>query len=126
MEKTAKMIGFGVITWAVPFLSAFFFWTPSGAPLFNIITLKTIMLLLSSFTATFFLCIYFRGVKSSQFLKEGFLIGCLWLLINWALDFLFLIPMTHISTSTYFFQIGLRDLVIPMTSIGMGYLLSKY
>lgn len=126
MNKTVKMIGFGAIKWAIPFLSAFFFWTPSGQLLINIITLKTIMLLLGSFTGITLLCIYFRGVKSSQYLTEGILIGCLWLLISWALDFLFLVPMTHMPISAYFFQIGLRCLVIPMTSIGMGYLLSKH
>ncbi|MCG2713132.1 MAG: hypothetical protein L6416_12530, partial [Candidatus Omnitrophica bacterium] len=54
---------------------------------------------------------------------EGLIIGLIWLAINLILDFIILIPMAKMNIGTYFAQVGLRYLTIPIFSITVGYLM---
>jgi len=57
-----------------------------------------------------------------QYIQEGCIIGVIWILINWALDIIILVPMSGMSLNSYFGQIGLRYLMIPIMSIMAGYI----
>lgn len=48
-----------------------------------------------------------------------------WLVINWILDLVVLVPMAKMAIGIYFAHIGLRYLMIPTMSISMGYLLQN-
>jgi len=73
-----------------------------------------------SVVAVFLLLVYFKSVEK-YFVKEGIIVGVVWLVINWVLDIVVLVPMAGWSLSTYFAQIGLRYLVMPIMSIAIGY-----
>lgn len=124
MKKALKILLFGIIIWLIPFIMAFFFYTPAGQLSVDIFLFKTIMLLIGNLTGVIFLVIYLRKTEKN-YLKESIIIGLIWLLINYILDFVILLPMSKMSVGDYFIQIGLRYLLLPVVSIGFGYLLNK-
>jgi hypothetical protein len=119
MKKMIKLIGFGVLTWLVPFVIGFFFYTPDGKLAIDKFLFKSIMIVVSSINGAFLLVIYFKKIDES-YRKVGLFVGIVWLAINWGLDLLVLLPMAKMSLPVYFAEIGLRYLVIPVISIGMG------
>jgi uncharacterized membrane protein YpjA len=124
MKKLIKLFGFGFLTWLIPFIATFFMYTPGGQPLFDLHFIKTLLVLIGVFTAILLLAVYFSGI-TNHFLREGFIVGIVWLIIYWVLDYFILVPMANISVPTYFTEIGLRALITPMISIALGYLLEK-
>ena len=81
------------------------------------------MIVVSSITGAVFLILYFKKV-TKNYINEGLLVGLIWLAINWILDFIILVPMAKMDVATYFTQIGLRYLTIPVFSITVGLLLN--
>jgi hypothetical protein len=65
------------------------------------------------------LLVYFRGVHA-RFVREGALLGGVWLAINWGLDAAVLLPLSGMDAGTYMAQIGLRYLIIPIIAVGIG------
>lgn len=124
MNKHLKIILFGFLTWLIPFVSAFFFYTREGKLSIDIFLFKSIMIVVGSISGAILLISYFRRITASYF-KEGVMVGFIWLGINILLDLLVLIPMSGMSIADYFTQIGLRYLVIPAMSIAMGTALSN-
>jgi uncharacterized membrane protein YpjA len=122
MKKILKIVGFGLLTWVLPFVVSCFLYSPEGTPLIEIFLIKTIMIVLFSILGAVLLIVYFRGI-TKNYLKEGIVVGFVWLAINWILDFVILLPLAKMDILTYFVQIGLRYLMIPTMSIAMGYLL---
>jgi uncharacterized membrane protein YpjA len=122
MKKYLKIGLFGFITWLIPFIVSCFFYSREGEPLIDIFLIKTIMIVLFSVVGALLLIIYFKGITGDH-LKEGIIVGFVWLIINWVLDLVVLVPMAKMGIATYFAQIGLRYLMIPIMSIAMGYLI---
>jgi uncharacterized membrane protein YpjA len=83
------------------------------------------MIVLFSILGALLLVIYFHRVNTG-YLKEGIIVGIVWLVINWVLDLVVLVPMAKMGIGTYFGQIGLRYLMIPTMSIAIGYSIEKY
>jgi uncharacterized membrane protein YpjA len=77
------------------------------------------MIVVGSFSAAILLVSYFRNINVDYF-KEGIIVGMIWFGINIVLDLLILIPMSGMSITDYFMQIGLRYLAIPAMSIAVG------
>ncbi|MBI2411243.1 MAG: hypothetical protein HYV32_05120 [Candidatus Kerfeldbacteria bacterium] len=119
MTSIKKVLGFGVLTWLIPFILAFAFYTPQGEIRIDLHLFKSIMIVVASLVGSFLLVRYFKNVHKN-YLKEGMRIGVLWLGMNLVLDVLLLIPMSHMSFGDYIAQIGLRYLMIPIFSIGFG------
>ena len=124
MQSIKKNILYGFLVWLIPFISSFPFFTREGEMLIDKIFFKTIMIIIGTLVGVFFIVNYFKSVEKN-FIKEGVLVGVSWLLINWGLDFVVLIPMADMTYSNYFIEIGLRYLSLPIIAIGAGYLL-KY
>lgn len=122
--RAFMIIFYGFLTWLIPFIVAMFFYTPGGELLIDIFAFKTIMIIVSSLCATVLLVLLFLTIFNN-FLKEGIIIGFVWLILNWVLDALILLPMNGMDLTTYFPQIGLRYLVIPVTAIGFGFVIEK-
>jgi hypothetical protein len=122
--RALRIIIFGFLTWLIPFIVAMFFYTPGGELVIDIFTFKTVMIIVSSLCATVLLVLLFLTIFNN-FLKEGIIIGFGWLILNWVLDALILLPMNGMDLATYFSQIGLRYLVIPFTAIGFGFIIEK-
>lgn len=114
-----KAITLGIIVWLVPFLSSFLFHTPSGDLVVDEVAFKTAMLLVSTLTGSMAIFYFFRSVNR-EFLKLGLNLGIVWLLINWLLDLLTLVLMFNEPVGTYFVNIGLRHLNIPMMTVLVG------
>lgn len=125
MKKVAKIAGFGLVLWLVPFLSGFPFVDAQGNFVIDEIFFKSIMIVVSALTGVFLFVKYFKNIKSN-YVNEAITVGLVWLVINWGLDLVMVasgfFPM---SVAKYFTDIGLRYLSIPIYSIGMGIVLSK-
>lgn len=85
----------------------------------DIFLFKTIMIIVGSITGAILLVSYFKKI-TVDYIKEGIIVGSIWFIINILLDWLILIPMSGMSISNYFTQIGLRYLMIPAMSIAVG------
>ena len=77
------------------------------------------MIIVGSITGAILLVSYFKKI-TVDYIKEGIIVGSIWFIINILLDWLILIPMSGMSISNYFTQIGLRYLMIPAMSIAVG------
>ncbi|KAF5090127.1 hypothetical protein [Methanoculleus horonobensis] len=115
-----KLVGFGLLTWILPFLISIPLYSPEGEPLYDIFLVKSILLVFSAALGTFLILVYFRDVHA-RFIWEGALLGGVWLLINWVLDALILLPVSGMDAGTYMAEIGLRYLMIPIIAVGIGY-----
>jgi len=125
MKRVLKIVYFGFLTWLVPFVVSLLFFTKEGQPIMDIFLIKSIMIVLSSVFGAFLLIIYFRKIDLN-FLREGVSIGVSWFVINCILDILVLLPFTGMSLTTWFAQIGMRYLMIPVMSISMGYIVEYH
>lgn len=126
MEKKLiiKTILLGFISWLIPFVFSFLFYTPEGELTVPYDLFKSIMIVIASITGCYLLFLYFKFVESN-FIKKGVIVGVSWFLINLILDTFVLLPMMNESFLDYFISIGLRYMVIPAISITMGYLLNR-
>ncbi|MDD3856582.1 MAG: hypothetical protein PHP43_00860, partial [Methanoculleus sp.] len=72
-KQAAKLVGFGLLTWLLPFLLAIPLYSPEGAPLYDIFLIKSVLLVFSAALGTFLILVYFRGVHA-RFVREGALL----------------------------------------------------
>lgn len=125
MQKIFKIIWFGFLTWLIPFLVSFLFVGPNGNYFIPQTFFKTIMIITGALVGTFLMVKYFSKVKE-KYLNEGITIGLYWLVINLLIDLLLVGGgFFNMSVASYFTDIGLRYLAIPIYSIGLGYVLEK-
>ena len=122
MHNTKTAVIYGFLIWLVPFIAAVPFYSPDGEPLIDIFLFKTIMIVVGALIGAACLVRYFRGVTENH-VKEGVIIGCLWLAMNWGFDLVVLVPLNDMALGTYFTEIGLRYLTIPIFSIAVGMVL---
>ena len=115
-----KLFGFGILTWLLPFLVSVPFYSPEGEPLYDIFLTKSVLLVFSAALGTALILVYFRGVRA-RYIREGALLGGVWLAINWALDVAVLLPLSGMDIGAYMGEIGLRYLMIPIIAVGIGY-----
>ena len=64
------------------------------------------------------LVVAFRYIDAS--LRSGLIIGCYWLGLNLLFDLLILVPMSGMAVGEYFYDIGLRYLLLPIIATAMG------
>jgi hypothetical protein len=124
MKSIKKALIFGVLSWLIPFVASFFFFSPKGGLLIDQLLFKNIMVVVGSWFAAFLIIKYFKTVDKN-FVKEGALLGLLWLAINLILDILILVPMGKMTMGNYFTQIGLEYLMIPAMTILVGKVLAN-
>lgn len=119
MNKYVRNVLYGFLAWLIPFIASFFFYSREGKLTIDIFLFKSIMIVVGSFSAAILLVSYFRNINVDYF-KEGIIVGMIWFGISIVLDLLILIPMSGMSITDYFMQIGLRYLAIPAISIAVG------
>ncbi|PJZ83580.1 hypothetical protein [Leptospira harrisiae] len=124
MKAIKRNLGFGFLSWFLPFFISIFFFSKEGSLQIDLFLFKTIMIVVGSLSGCFLLFRYFLLVDSS-FFKEGIIIGISWLSLNWILDILVLLPMSKMPIDLYFIQIGFRYLSILFFSITLGAILEK-
>jgi uncharacterized membrane protein YpjA len=119
MNKYLKLSLFGFLTWLVPFVSGFLFYSPQGQLVVDALVFKAVMVVVGSIAGAALLVLYFSKIEKN-YVSEGVMVGVVWLVLNILLDLLILVPMSKMATGTYFAQIGLEYLTIPTMSIAMG------
>jgi hypothetical protein len=118
-NKYLKNLSYGFLSWLIPFMASFLFYTREGGLIIDIFLFKSIMIVVGSITAAFLLISYFRNIDAEYF-KEGVALGLSWFSINILLDLLTLVAMFGMPAEDYFTQIGLRYIVIPVMTITVG------
>ena len=117
----SRKIGYGLILWLIPYLTAI--------PLLPLYTtdqtfFKTIMVIEAGILGAILTVLYFRKIEK-DYLSEGILLGVVWLLVNWLLDLVVLLPFSHMPIDQYFLEIGLRYLNAPAITLAVGYALNR-
>lgn len=109
---------FGLLSWLVPFAVSIPFFSPDQGLMIPLLLFKQIMVVTGSLTGVFLLVLLFRKVQPN--LLSGVIVGTYWLVINWVLDILILVPMSGDSVGKWFSEIGLGYLSILIIATGMG------
>jgi len=113
----------GVASWLVPFVASFLFFDRNGQLLIPQPLFKSLMVVVFGGFGVALLAVAFRRIPASP--GYGLALGCYWLAINLALDLLVLVPLVHMAIDLYLYDIGLRYLLIPIISTGMGSVASR-
>lgn len=123
MKSIKKGILFGFLVWVIPFVMAILIFPirNNDRPLFESIMPVVVVLCVVIFT-----CLYFPKLQG-RLLREGVILGVVWLAISLVLDLILFMPDSpmHMSFIDYLKDIGLTYLMIPAITIGFGYLLEK-
>jgi hypothetical protein len=121
MKKYLKIVGLGILTWLVPFVASWPFYSRDGQPLVDIFLIKSIMIVVFSAFGMLLLVVYFRKIDRN-FVREGFIVGSVWFIINCILDMTILVPMAGMSVPTWFAHIGMRYLTMITMGVALGYM----
>ena len=122
MKKYLRLGLFGFLVWLIPFVVSFFiFGLKTSLPTL----FESIMPVVVVICTVVFSAVYLRKVKA-DFLKEGIVVGIVWLVICLVFDLLLFMegPM-KMSFADYMMDIGLVYLTIPTITVGFGWLLGK-
>lgn len=117
-----RVIVSGFLSWLIPFVVSFLFYTPGGELAVPYSTFKSSIMVVGTLSGCFLLIWYFGAVKD-RFLWNGMIVGWSWFAINLILDALVLVPIMKSTFSAYFMSIGLGYLSIPAISVAMAYLI---
>ena len=116
-----RRIGYGLILWVIPYVTAI---PLMGLMKRDLILFKTVMIVEGAFVGAVLTVMYFLDVKS-DFLREGIVLAFLWIVVNWLLDFVALLPFTELTLPRYFLEIGLRYLAIVAPTVAVGFVLER-
>lgn len=117
MKAFIRRLGYGMIVWAVPYATSL-----TMLPLIQRDTafFGTIMIVEGSIVGTILTVAYFQHAAEPG-VREGLLLGTTWLIENWLLDFVGVMPFTHTSIARYFVEIGLRYVPMIAFATAIGY-----
>jgi hypothetical protein len=108
----------GLLSWTIPLVASFAFVDRSGQWLVPYPLFKSIMLVVFGGLGTWFLVLAFRRLEPT--VRSGLSLGLYWLAINLVLDLIVLVPLAGMTVVGYFYDIGLRYLLIPIIATAMG------
>ena len=124
MNKYLKICLFGFLIWLIPFIVSFLIF---GLHEDHRSLFESIMAVAVTLSVVIFSIIYFKTVGKG-YIKEGVIIGMIWLIINLIIDLIIMVllesPM-QMSIDDYMMDIGLTYMVIPVITIGFGMILEK-
>ena len=115
LKNILKIIVLGFIVWLIPTIITYITSFTSGLYLFDIISALSIAI-----TVIVFSYLYFKKVNS-HYIREGFIIGVVWLLISIVLDIiLVLMGITKLTLTQYAVFVAPSYIIIPAVTIGFG------
>jgi hypothetical protein len=121
MNRTIRILGYGFAIWLIPFLVSFLIYPMKeyANPLF-----ESIMPVIITITVVLFAVANFKGINEN-FFNEGIVIGTSWFFLSIVIDLLLFIPPSpmQMSLTNYMMDIGITYLIIPVTTIGIGYII---
>ena len=112
----------GAVIWLIPFLVSFGFFDGNGKLAVSKELFKSVMMVISAVVGCLMLYRYFKQSLHNYYI-QGVALGISWLIINWFLDIVILVPIFGISIRYYFESIGLAYLQIPVICMAMGLIL---
>lgn len=103
------------MVWFIPTITTLLFSYLSGMFLFDVISAVAIAL-----TVIVFAYMYFKGVDG-HYLKEGIVVGVVWLIISVVLDIvLILVGVTKLTLFQYIIYVAPLYVIVPAITIGFG------
>jgi len=119
MKTGGRVWLYGFLIWIIGMAVGTALWPihSSHLPLF-----KSLMVVTMVAVEMVFILRLFRPVASG-FPAVGIRAGAVWTAVNWALDLVVLVGLLKTPLGTYFWDVGLRYLAIPIMTIGCGFLL---
>ncbi|TGM52788.1 hypothetical protein [Leptospira adleri] len=118
-QHLVRILSYGFLVWLIPFAVAIPFHTRDGKLLTDIFLFKSVMILVGSLTGSFLLASLAIRIEGKT-LPTLLFAGLIWLVINWGLDFLILLPMSKMSVSDYSIQIGMGYLTMLIVAFALG------
>ncbi|MBU2444992.1 MAG: hypothetical protein KJ666_05390 [Bacteroidetes bacterium] len=122
MKSIKSALLFALAVWVIPFVVAMFIFPirESNRPLF-----ESIMPVAVCAAVVIFAILYFKKVESN-FIKEGVLLGIVFFGVSIIIDLaMFMWGPMKMSFGEYLSDIGVTYLLMPVITIGFGYLLQK-
>lgn len=108
----------GVLSWLVPFAISFLFVDHNGQFIIPRPLFKSTMVVVAGGIGCYLLLRAFRHVRPTA--RSGLLIGCVWMVINLALDMFILVPIAKMTATGYLSDIGLQYLLMPIIGAALG------
>lgn len=112
-----KVLWTGLITWAIPLVISFAFYTRDGRLQVPLGTFKAVMFIVGTAVAMGMLALLYRGGPPAP--HAGWILGIAWLAINIVLDLAVLVAGFGMGAATYFATVGLGYLAIPMMTVSV-------
>ena len=124
MTSIGRALVYGFLIWLVPFAVAFLIFPlrESARPLFESIMPVTVAVVTVALGVA-----YFKRVGQA-FIKEGVMLGFLWLAVSILIDAPLMLlggPM-QMTIGAYMADIGLTYLIMPTVTVGFGALLAAH
>jgi hypothetical protein len=119
MKHFFRAFLYGLAVWAIPFAAAMIIFPirENERPLF-----ESIMPIAIALAVVIFAVIYLKNLEMN-FSSEGFWLGILWFIMSIAIDMiLFSWGPMKVSFSDYMKDIGVTYLMMPVITVGMGWL----
>lgn len=116
MNKSLKIVGYGIFVWLIPSLvTATLAFFSGSMNFFEIISAVAIAVTVITFSY-----LYLRDINAN-FIKEGVLIGVAWMIISIALDLLLIaVGISQLSLTGYAMYVAPLYILIPAITIGLG------
>ena len=107
------------LSWLIPFAASFAFFGPGGVLWMPFTLFKSLMVVVGGAAGLWLMLRALRGGPPSA--HAGLWIALLFLAFNLVLDVAVLLPLTGMGLLTWFYDIGLRYLLLPV----MGWALAR-
>lgn len=121
MKRWGRRIGYGVGIWAILYaLSIPLLGVQQSDP----IAFKAIMAFLGSAIGAVGAGAYFLAIDSN-YVREAVFTALTWIISNWILDVVALLPFTQETIPQYFMHIGIEYLGIFAVLFAIGYVLER-
>ncbi|MFT3670840.1 hypothetical protein [Aestuariivirga sp.] len=124
MSHVIRVVAYGVLIWMLNFSASMIFAGSDGFVHGDYTQFRAVMFMTNTLSAACLLALHFRHVKRS-FLREGILVGTVWLEINLSLDFLVVVPRSGLGIIDYLPQIGIDYIGIPVLAILVGFVMTS-
>ena len=122
MNKYLKIVLYGALIWVVPYaLSMALF--PSGIMTSMPDFFKNVMTLSGSAIGLIATVMYFKNEKKD--IKTAWTVSIIWVVVNWLLDFVLLMPYTGYDFAAYFLDIGISYPAMVIGPLAIAYTSKK-
>jgi len=122
VQLPGRVVFFGFLVWLIPFVVAVLIFPlkDSQPALF-----ESLMPVVITLCVTVFLALYFRKIETG-FVQAGVVVGIIWFFMSLVIDLLMFMwgPM-KMTFADYMMDIGLTYLIMPIITVGAGYIVEN-